>query len=95
MWWLSYQDEFKGNLSKWVTFYVVILILKMKKMQRFQHIILYDFRKGKNPNEKKNCAVYGECAVTDPTCQKWFSGFPCWSSGKESTLQCKGPQFHP
>ena len=62
MWWLSYQDEFKGNLSKWVTFYVVILILKMEKMQRFQHIILYDFRKGKNPNEKKKlCSVWRMC----------------------------------
>ena len=45
--------------------------------------------------QKKICAVYGEGAVTDQTCQKWFSGFPCWSSGKESTLQCKGPRFHP
>ena len=25
--------------------------------------------------KKKICAVYGEGAVTDPTCQKWFVKF--------------------
>ena len=25
--------------------------------------------------QKKICAVYGEGAVTDPTCQKWFVKF--------------------
>ena len=46
-----------------------------EKKQHFQHIILYYFKKGKNPtetNKKKICAVYGEGAVTDWTCQKWF-----------------------
>ena len=45
--------------------------------QRFQHIMLYYFKKGKNINwnSKKMCAVYGEGAVSDQTCQKWFSKF--------------------
>ena len=39
--------------------------------------MLYYFKKGKNANEthKKICAVYGEGAVTDRTCQKWFAKF--------------------
>ena len=43
-----------------------------KNMQHFWHIMLYYFKKGKNATEKqkKICAVYGEGAVTDGTCQK-------------------------
>ena len=39
--------------------------------------MLYYFKKGKNAIEmqKKMCAVYGECAVTDQTWQKWFAKF--------------------
>ena len=39
--------------------------------------MLYYFRKGKNTTEthKKICVVYGEGAVTDRTCQKWFAKF--------------------
>ena len=40
--------------------------------------MLYYFKKGKNATEtqkKKICAVYGEDAVTDWTCQKWFVKF--------------------
>ena len=35
------------------------------------------FKKGKNATEmrKKICAVYGEGAVTNQMCQKWFSKF--------------------
>ena len=35
------------------------------------------FKKGKNTPEvqKKICAVYGEGAVTDWKCQKWFVNF--------------------
>ena len=46
-------------------------------MQRFRHIMLYYFKKGKNITEtqKKMCAVCGEGAVTDRTCQKWFWSF--------------------
>ena len=48
-----------------------------RKKQYFQHIMLYYFKKGKNAIEmqKKICAVYGEGAVTDQTCQKWFAKF--------------------
>ena len=39
--------------------------------------MLYYFKKGKNATEmqKKTCAVYGEGAVTDGTCQNWFAKF--------------------
>ena len=39
--------------------------------------MLYYFEKGKNATEmqKKICAVCGEGAVTDRTCQKWFVNF--------------------
>ena len=43
-----------------------------ENVQNFQHIMLYYFKKGKNVTEthtKKVCAVYGEGAVTDKTCQ--------------------------
>ena len=47
------------------------------KKQHFQHIMLYYFKKGKNATEmqKKICAVYGEGAVIDRTCQKSFVKF--------------------
>ena len=40
-------------------------------------IMLYYFKKGKNATEmqKKICAAYGEGAVTDWMCQKWFVKF--------------------
>ena len=39
--------------------------------------MFYYFKKGSNPTEmqKQTCAVYGEGAVTDRTCQKWFAKF--------------------
>ena len=39
--------------------------------------MLYYFKKGKNTTgtQKKICAVYGESAVTDWMCQKWFAKF--------------------
>ena len=48
-----------------------------RKKQYFWHITLYYFKKGKNATEtqKKICAVYGEGAVTDRMCQKWFAKF--------------------
>ena len=50
-----------------LNFCVAILILKMKdKKKRFQHTMLYYFKKGKNTTkmQKKVCAVYGEGAVS-------------------------------
>ena len=61
-----------------MNFCVAILILKVEeKKQHFWHIMLYYFKKGKNATEtqKKICAVYGEGAVTNRTCQKWFAKF--------------------
>ena len=48
-----------------------------ENMQHFQHIMLHYFKKSKKTTEKqkKMCAVYGEGAVTDQTCQKWFVKF--------------------
>ena len=39
--------------------------------------MLYYFKKGKNATEtqRKICVVYGEGAMTDRTCQKWFAKF--------------------
>ena len=60
-----------------VNFCVAILILKLEVERHFPHIMLYYFKKGKNrtKTQKKICAVYGESAVTDRTCQKWFAKF--------------------
>ena len=62
-----------------MSFCVAILILKMEEnIQHFWHIMLYYFKKDKNTTEmqnKKICAVYGEGAVTDQTCQKCFVEF--------------------
>ena len=46
-------------------------------MQHFWRIMLYYFKKGRNATETQNklCAVCGEGAVTDRTCQKWFARF--------------------
>ena len=47
-------------------------------MQHFWHIMLYYFKKGKDATEmkkKKICVVYGEGAVTNQTCPKWFVKF--------------------
>ena len=45
--------------------------------QHFQYIMHYYFKKGKNTTETqtKMCALYGEGAVTDRMCQKWFMKF--------------------
>ena len=58
-----------------MNFCVAILVLRMEgNMQHFQHIMLYYFKKGINTTEmqKKICTVYGEGAVTDQMCLKWF-----------------------
>ena len=48
-----------------------------ENMQHFCHVLLYYFKRGKNESEmpKMICAVYGEGAVTDQMCQKWFVKF--------------------
>ena len=61
-----------------MNFGVATLILKMEEnMQHFLHIMLYYFKKGKNTTEtqKKICAVYGEGAVMDQTCQNGLRSF--------------------
>ena len=52
-----------------MNFCVAILILKMEEKATF---LAYNSRKVKTQLKlKKICAVYGENAVTDQTCQKW------------------------
>ena len=48
-----------------------------RKFATFWCIMLYYFKKGKNATEtqKSICAVYGEGAVTNQMCQKWFVKF--------------------
>ena len=47
-----------------------------RKYATFLHIMLYYFKKGKNGTEmQKICAVCGQAAMTDQTCQKWFVKF--------------------
>ena len=48
-----------------------------RNKQHVRHIMLYYFKKGKSATEthRKICAVYGEGAVTDRMCQKWFAKF--------------------
>ena len=61
-----------------MNFCVAIFKLKMEEKQHFWHIMLYYFKKGKNTTEtqkKRICPVYGEGAVTDRMCQKWFAKF--------------------
>ena len=60
-----------------MNFSAAILILNMEETQHFWCIMLYYFKKDKNATEmqKNICAVYGEDAVTDQTCQKWFVKF--------------------
>ena len=79
MWQLSYQCSFKSRLIKIGEFLCSHFHIEdgRKKKQHFLHIMLYYFKKGKSTTEtnKKICAVYGEGAVTDWTCQKWFAKF--------------------
>ena len=70
--------HFKKDLSKLANFCVAILILKMQeKKQHFGILCFIISRKVKTQLKckKKICAVYGEGAVTDQTCQTWFAKF--------------------
>ena len=55
--------------------------------------MLYYFKNSKNATEthKKICAVYGEGAVTDPTCQKWFAKFHAWDFLLDNAAQLGRP----
>ena len=48
-----------------------------ENMQHFWYIVLYYFKKGKKAAKTHIiiCAVYGEGAMTDQMCQKWFVKF--------------------
>ena len=70
--------HFFKNLPKLVNFCVAILILKMEEKMHFHIFSILCFiisRKVKTETQKKICAVYGEGAVTDGTCQKWCGSF--------------------
>lgn len=54
------------------------IILKMyNQNEHFRHIMLFYFKKGKSAAQTCNkiCAVYGEDAVKERVCQKWFARF--------------------
>ena len=77
-----------------MNFCVVILILKIEeKKQHFWHIMLYYFKKGKNATEtqKKICAVYGEGAVTERMCPKWFAKFRAGDFSLDSAPRSRRP----
>ena len=62
-----------------VNFCAAILLAMEENTQHFWHIMLYFLKNVKMQLKhihKKICAVYGEGAVTDQTCQKWFAKFP-------------------
>ena len=80
--------------SKLVNFCVAILTLKMEEnKQHFWHIMLYYFKEGKNTTamQKKICAVYGNGAVTDQMCQKWFAKFCAGDVSLDDTSQSGRP----
>ena len=61
-----------------MNFCVAILILKMEEKRNIFDILCFIIsRKVKTQlkHKKKICAVYGEGAVTDWACQKWFAKF--------------------
>ena len=77
-----------------MNFCVAILIGKMEeKKQHFGHTMLYYFKKGKNATKthQKDCAVYGEGAVTDQTCEKWFAKFHAGDSSPDDAPQSGRP----
>jgi len=45
--------------------------------EHYRHILLYYFKKGKRAAEahKKICGIYGDDALTERVCQKWFAKF--------------------
>ena len=61
--------------------------------QHFLHIMLYYLKKGKNMTamQKKICAVCGEGAGTDQTCQKWFAKFRARDFSLDYALQLGRP----
>ena len=63
----------KKNLSKLVNFCAAIFILKME--ENVQHFIISRKVKIQQKCKRKISAVYGEGAVTDWMCQKWFVKF--------------------
>ena len=74
------------NFLKLVNFCVAILILKLKSnifgtlcftISFLFFFLLYYLKRGKNATEmqKKICAVYGECAVTDQMYEKCLQSF--------------------
>ena len=66
-----------------------------ENMLHFWHIMLYFYKKGKNTTEmqkkKKICTVYGEGAVTDWTCQKWFEKFCAGDFSMDDAPHSGGP----
>ena len=67
-----------NKIFKLVNFCVAILILKVEEIHNIFGILFFIIsRKVKTQLKRKKqiCAVYGEGAVTDGMCQKWFVKF--------------------
>lgn len=72
-----------------------ILTVKMKEENKmhFRHLMLFNFRKGKNAIEttKKICAVYGDGVVTYNSVCKWFAWFRSENFDLENQKRSGGP----
>lgn len=65
----------KNSLSKLVNFCVGILILKIEGKRQHFGILCFIILRNIKTHLKKICLEYGEGAVTDQMCQKWFVKF--------------------
>ena len=73
---LSYQRAFKNRLNKVGEFLCSHFNIEDGRKTTFLALLCFIIsRKVKTQlkHNKKICAVYGEGAVTDRTCQKWFA----------------------
>ena len=76
-----------------MNFCVAILILKMEKKATFSvyYALLFQ-RKGKlTEMQKRICAVFGEGAVIDRMCQKWFVKYCAGTFSMYSAVQLGRP----
>ena len=77
-------------------FCVAILILKMEEKSNIFGILFFIISrrvkmKLKCKKKKKICTVYGEGAVTDWTCQKWFAKFRAGDFSLDNAPQLDRP----
>jgi len=74
------MPPFLKSFQRFVTYMKFYCNLNMEGNNvYFRCISLFYFRKGKNASQtfKEICAVYGENAVSERVCRKWFQKFRC------------------